>query len=145
MKKIILCATVIFILVISLCSCSSNNSPNINDMPNQQDSFIQPPVETLILGEWSLKSQSYSDGTSSHWDLATIKLYEDGTCTVNGEVGTWKIVEDELMILGSYGGRFWNADAIVGSFDCDGNTLSFNNAQIDGKDTSVELVYNKVN
>ena len=58
-------------------------------------------------------------------------------------MGTWKIVNNELMVLGAYGGRFWNADSIVGKFSCDGKTLKFYGAQIDGKNRNADLVYNK--
>ena len=95
-------------------------------------------IQEKLIGEWKAES-----GYGS-WDLKEIKLYEDGTCSVEGEMGTWKVVGDELMILGSYGGRFWSSDSIVGKFSCDGQTLNFYGAHIDGKNNSVDLVYKKV-
>ena len=130
MKKTSLFITLltIFALAFSFNACSTDS---------------QSSNEKKLIGEWKLESQSYSDGRSSDWNLETIKLYEDGTCSVDGEMGTWKVVDDELMILGSYGGRFWNSDSIVGKYSCNGKTLEFQEAQIDGKDNSVNLVYQK--
>ena len=97
-----------------------------------------------LIGEWILQYQEYDDGTPSNWKLEKIKLYEDGTSSVNGEMGTWKIVGDELMILGSVaGGQFWNSDSIVGEYKCDGTFLEFERAHVDGKDNSVNLTYRK--
>lgn len=147
--------------LISLSACSVNNTTPTygiqttptttqstnDDIINDEQSYEEPEndisIESLILGEWYLESQTYSNGKTSTWNLQTIKLYTDGTCAVNGEIGTWKLVEDELMLLGSYGGRFWGADAIVGRFSCDGKSLEFHGAQIDGKNNSVNLKYRK--
>lgn len=131
MKKIqsIISIFIVISTLFCLFSCSNDNQTN---------------NKNKLIGEWELESQNYSDGRSSSWDLETIKLYEDGTCSVEGEVGTWKIVDDELMVLGSYGGRFWDSDSIVGKYHCDGKTLKFFEAQIDGKNNSVDLVYKKV-
>lgn len=139
--KIVMLILMLFIIFVGIAACSSNGA---KEDDNQYQNETQISVEKKIIGEWELESQSYSDGRSSSWKLQKIKLYEDGTCFVNGEMGTWKIVDNELMVLGSYGGRFMNSDAIVGSFSCNDGALQFYEAQIDGKDTSVNLVYKRV-
>ena len=104
----------------------------------------EPSVEELLIGEWELISQTNADGTASSWKLEKVKFYDDGTCSVNGEMGTWKISGEELMVLGDISGRFFGSDSIVGKFSCDGETLEFYGAQIDAKDVSVDLVYKKI-
>lgn len=140
-SKNFMAAIIAMLLTFTLVSCSSDKSEG-NDYDHNLESQIS--VEELVLGEWELESQKSSSGQSTNWKLQTIKLYEDGTSSVNGEIGTWKIVQDEMMILGDYGGRFFNSDSIVGKFSCTGDTLEFSDAQIDGKDNSVNLVYKRV-
>ncbi len=139
MKKNLSIILIFIILSTLFClfSCSNDNQTN-NENNNETNN------ENKLIGEWQLESQNFSDGRSSSWELETIKLYEDGTCSVEGEMGTWKIVDNDLMILGPYGGRFWYSDSIVGKYHCDGKTLKFFEAQIDGKNNSVDLVYEKV-
>lgn len=144
-SKFIVSTLLVFILFFTTTACSSDKPTEENKDQNKTELTTQVSVEKLLLGEWRLQSQTNSDGSVSEWKLQTVKLYEDGTCMVNGESGTWKILGDELMVLGSYGGRFWGSDAIVGRFNCDGNVLEFYNAQIDAKDTSVNLIYKKAN
>lgn len=148
MKKTLSLISILVILssLLNLFSCSSDTQA-INDNKPIETTNDNTPIETTndnkLIGEWELESQTYSDGRSSSWDLDSIKLYKDGTCSVEGELGTWKIVDDELMVLGSYGGRFWDSDSIVGKYHCDGKTLKFFEAQIDGNNNSVDLVYKK--
>ena len=100
--------------------------------------------EKNLVGKWEIVSQVNDEGEKTNYSLDTIKIYGDGTCTLEGELGTWKVVDGELMILGSYGGRFAYSDSIIGEFSCSGDTLKFFGAQIDEKENSVDLVYRKV-
>ncbi len=143
--KIFMAALMAMLLTFTFASCSSGDIDNYN-FENNDSYNIEPQisVEELILGKWELESQKNSSGNSTKFKLQTIKLYEDGTSSVNGEFGTWKIVGDELMILGDYGGRFFNSDSIVGKFSCIGDRLEFKNAQIDSKSNNINLVYKRV-
>lgn len=77
-------------------------------------------------------------------DICKIEFFSDGTCTVDGEHGTWKITDDKLMLLGSYGGDFQNADSIVGEFKVSNNKLEFFDAKIGKQSTTSDLVYRKL-
>lgn len=92
-----------FALAFRLTSCSSDSQSSNSNLFSFDNQLSD---EKKLVGEWELESQAFSDGSSSNWKLKTIKIYEDGACSVEVEMGTWKIVDDKLMILGSYGGRF---------------------------------------
>lgn len=101
-------------------------------------------IESLLIGEWELVSQIDSNGNATDYHLQSLKLYEDGTCMLNEEVGTWKIMGGELFVLGSISGMFWNANAFYGEYTCDGNTLKVVYSSFESSEPNVYLLYNKV-
>ena len=130
-NKIILLAVLILLVLSMISACMPRTvTKNILD-----DTYTKI-CENELVGEWKLESLS-------DYKLEKITLYEDKTCSVNGEMGTWKIDGDKLFILGSYEGRFSNADSIVGNYTCDDDVLKIF-AHIDGRDAIENLVYKKV-
>ena len=77
-------------------------------------------------------------------DICKIEFFSDGTCTVDGEHGTWKITDGKLMLLGSYGGDFRYASSIVGEFKVSNNKLEFFDAKIGRQSNASDLVYRKL-
>ncbi|MEE0914829.1 MAG: leucine-rich repeat protein [Ruminococcus sp.] len=92
-------------------------------------------------------SQSKLVGTwyrvSGKTTVDTVTLYSDGTCSVDNESGTWTVVDNTLKILGSYGGKFWDEDSLVGEYEVSNDTLTIYNATIDQVNTTESIVLSK--
>lgn len=73
----------------------------------------------------------------------TVKIYSDGTCQANTELGIWKCVDGKLMLLGSDGGNFFKTRTIVGNYTCDGDSLEIYNVELNGKAIDKKLIYKK--
>ena len=87
-----------------------------------------------LAGGWVLVS-----GTTN---VKTFTLYEDGTCLVEDENGTWSISDGTLRIMGTWFGQmFWDHDTIIGSYELRRDTLTITDVILGGDPVDYSLVY----
>lgn len=87
--------------------------------------------EKQLVGTWQMDTSQFGEG----WDalsnldgvITEINFMSDGTCIVYGtsspENGEWSIVDNQLKVVGSMGGLFWNYDGFIIDYDLDGDVL----------------------
>lgn len=87
--------------------------------------------EKQLVGTWQMDTSQFGEG----WDalsnldgvITVITFMSDGTCIVDGtsspENGEWSIVDDQLKVVGSMGGLFWNYDGFIVNYDLNDDVL----------------------
>lgn len=98
-----------------------------------QDDFESFFDEARIVGSWEMDTSQFQ---SDDWIdtignlngvITKITFMSDGTCIVDGtsshENGTWSMIDDQLKVVGTAGGMFWNYNGFICDYDLDGDTL----------------------
>lgn len=104
-------------------------------------------IESLLIGEWKISSLTViAEDDPEHWEIETLNIFEDGTCLLDGESGTWKVAGNELFVVGDlFGGGFWSYNPFYGDFTCDGATLKIPMAKCsDNCGDAASLTFKKV-
>lgn len=89
--------------------------------------------EKQLVGTWQMDTSSFQSDdwidTLGNLDgvITEITFMSDGTCIVEGtsspENGEWSIVDNQLKVVGTVGGMFWNYDGFIVNYDLDGDEL----------------------
>jgi len=141
---------IVFVLLMSVCchmmgACGKkqHNDTLGRGAENNLNYDQTEGIEDQLLGTWNLVSQrSVKTNHKTSYNLKVLKIYSDGTCFVEGEYGTWKILDGELVILGSCGGKFLSRDSFSGGFTVRDNIMELENAFV-GYDDIVHLIYER--
>ena len=130
MKKRLLSILLVCILVLGLTGCgeSENNETNNIDKSTSQTGTSENEEKTFKVGSHTLKYGYYKAGVTTE-GVATLKLMEDGTCTLNAVDCTYTISDNLITVeyssenYSGAGARLFRVDKDneVCSVDRDGN------------------------
>ena len=138
MKKA-LSVLILFAIILTMCSCDSGTSNEQSPSGASYDKSVLAGTsydKKAFLGRWAL-----SEGKTN---VKSIVFYSDGTCLVaDKESGTWNIVDDQLKILGAYGGQFFKYDNFISDYSISNDQLILINPIVDGDYVEGQIVYCK--